>query len=100
LERLLTTHDCLASWVYDAPSAKKTMAKYQPKFGAKVFGIEVGLGGESSTELSTSTAGPTADTFAVFTNVLSALAAEQPAKDGLLIVVDEFDQVRDKTGFA
>ena len=100
LERLLTTHDCLASWVYDAPSAKKTMAKYQPKFGAKILGVEVGLSGEKSTELTSSTAGPSADTFAVFTNVLSALAAEQPAKDGLLIVVDEFDQVRDKTGFA
>lgn len=104
LERLLTTHDCLASWVYDAPSAKKTMAKYQPKFGArlsaKIVDFEVGLSGEKSTELTTATAGPSADTFAVFTNVLSALAAEQPAKDGLLIVVDEFDQVRDKTGFA
>lgn len=100
LERLLTTHDCLASWIYDVPAAKKTMAKYQPKFGAKLLGVEIGLGGERGTEITTETAGPTADTFAVFTNVLRALAAEQPARDGILIVVDEFDQIRDKTGFA
>jgi Cdc6-like AAA superfamily ATPase len=100
LERLLTGHDCLAPWVYDVPAAKKTLAKYQPKFGAKILGVEIGIGGEKSTEVTTATAGPIADTYAVFANVMSALAAERPARDGILVVIDEFDQVRDRSGFA
>lgn len=68
--------------------------------GVRALGVDVSLGGEKGTEVTTTPAGPGADTVTVFTNVLGALAAEQPAKDGILIVVDEFDQIRDKQGFA
>ena len=100
LERLLTSHDCLASWVYDVPAAKKILTKYQPKFAVGALGVDISLGVEKGTEVTSAGAGPVADTVGVFTNVVAALAREQPAKDGILIVVDEFDQVKDKTGFA
>lgn len=100
LERLLTSQDCLAPWVYYTPSAAKTMSRYQPKFGANIFGLELGLAGEKSTEVSSVSAAPPSDVYAVFTNVLSAIASSGAAKDGILIVVDEFDQIPDKNGFA
>jgi hypothetical protein len=43
---------------------------------------------------------PVHDTASVFTNVVSLLAKQQPARDGILLVVDEFDQIADKAGFA
>src|SRR5262249_8362600 len=46
LERLLTSTNCLAEWIYDIPKASKVVQGYSPKFGAKVLGVEVGLGGE------------------------------------------------------
>lgn len=96
LEKLLSSHDCLASWVYDIPTAKTILTAYKPKFG--VLGIE--LKGEKSTQVQTESAAPSTDSTSVFTNVVAALANEQPAKDGILIVVDEFDQIQDKSGFA
>ena len=41
LERLLTTQAALAGWVYDVPKAKKEIVSYTPKFGAKLFAVEV-----------------------------------------------------------
>jgi hypothetical protein len=46
LERLLTSSSCLADWLYDIPKASKEVRGYTPKFGANVFGIEVGLSAE------------------------------------------------------
>jgi Cdc6-like AAA superfamily ATPase len=100
LERLLSSADCLASWVYDLPKARTILESYKPKFEISAFGLGVSLEGKKSTETQLERAGTSADTTSVFTNVLSLLAKEQPARDGILIVVDEFDQIRDCTGFA
>lgn len=100
LERLLTSADCLSSWVYDIAQAKKILESYTPKFEASVFGVSVGISGTKSTEATAQRVGPAPDTVSVFTNVVSILAKQQPARDGVLLVVDEFDQIKDKSGFA
>ena len=100
LERLLTSADCLSPWVYDIPAAKRILNAYTPKFEARPFGVGVALSGTNSTEVDTTRAGPSPDTVSVFTNVVSHLAKAQPAADGVLVVIDEFDQMRDKSGFA
>lgn len=100
LDRLLTSDDCLSPWVYDIPTAKKLLTAYSPKFEAKLLGVGVELGGSKTTETTMGRAAPGPDTVSVFTNVLGILAKEKPAKDGILIVVDEFDQIQDKSGFA
>jgi len=100
LERLLCSAGCLAPWVYDIPQAKRILTSYNPKFEASLLGVGVGFGGTRETEATTTPAGPAPDTMSVFTNVVSILAKEQPATDGILIIIDEFDQIKDKSGFA
>lgn len=73
---------------------------YSPKFEAGLLGVNVGFGGTKSTETTTQRLGPTPDTVTLFTSVVSILAKQQPARDGILFIVDEFDQIKDKTGFA
>jgi Cdc6-like AAA superfamily ATPase len=100
LESLLTSNSCLAEWIYEIPTAAKIMQGYSPKFGVNVFGVEASLGGEKKTEISTEAAIKSHSTETVFTNVVAAIAAKDLARDGILIVVDEFDQIADPTGFA
>lgn len=96
LEKLLTVKECLLDWSYDVPRARKSLEKYQPKFSVGV----AALGGEKSTESTLESTQPQHDVETVFTNVVSAIVEEKLAKNGILIVVDEFDQIKDKTGFA
>ena len=100
LERLLTSAGCLADWVYDIPKAKKVMNGYSPKFGVNLLGAEVGLGGEKKTETSFEAAVSSHAIDTVFANAVAAVVEQSVAKDGVLIVVDEFDQIADPSGFA
>lgn len=100
LERLLTSSNCLAEWIYDIPKAKKIMINYSPKFSANVFGVGFELGGSKTSE---ATASPVVSDHAidiVFTNVVEAIAKEGVAKNGILFIIDEFDQIPNPTGFA
>jgi Cdc6-like AAA superfamily ATPase len=100
LERLLTSSGCLADWIYDIPKASKIVRGYSPKFGASVLGIELGLGGERKTETTTEAAVASHAIDTVFANAVAAVVEQKIATDGVLIVVDEFDQIADPTGFA
>ncbi len=100
LERLLTSSNCLADWVYDVPKAKKILTGYSPKFGAKMLGIGFELSGEKKEEITAEPVFNSHSIDTVFTNVVNALAEQKIAKDGILIVIDEFDQISDLTGFA
>jgi Cdc6-like AAA superfamily ATPase len=100
LERLLTSSGCLAEWVYDIPKASKIVKGYTPKFGVNAFGAEIGLAGEKKTETSTEPAITSHAIDTVFMNAVAAIAEQKVANDGILIVVDEFDQIDDPTGFA
>jgi len=96
LEKLLTNKECLLDWSYDIPKARKSLEKYQPKFNVGF----ASLGGEKSTETALQSAQPDHDVETVFTNVASAIGEQKLARNGLLIVVDEFDQIKNKDGFA
>lgn len=100
LERLLTSAGCLADWIYDIPKAIKVVKGYSPKFGVKLFGVEVGLGGEKKTETASEAALSAHAIDTVFTNAVAAIVEQSVATDGVLIVVDEFDQIVDPSGFA
>ena len=100
LERLLTSSGCLAEWIYAIPKATKVVTGYCPKFGVNIFGAEVGLGGEKKTETGTEPAITMHAIDTVFTNAVSAIIEQKVAADGVLIVVDEFDQIADPSGFA
>lgn len=96
LERLLTSSDCLRDWIYDIPNAKKEIEAYKPKFSAGV----ISLGGEKQTEIQSTNAVGQHSIDVVFTNVVRELVKQGLAKNGVLIVVDEFDRIGDPKGFA
>ncbi len=100
LENLLTSTNCLADWVYDVPKARKLLTAYSPSLSAKPFGIGVELGGSKTNEVVNEPAIVAHKIDTVFTNVVHAMMEAKIARDGILIVVDEFDQVADVSGFA
>ncbi len=100
LESLLTASNCLADWVYDVPKAKKILTGYTPKFSAKPFGVGVELGGSRTEEVVQEHAIASNKIDMVFNNVVHAMMEAGIARDGILIVVDEFDQIVDVAGFA
>lgn len=100
LERLLTSTNCLAEWIYDIPKASKVVRGYSPKFGVNVLGVEASLGGEKKTETTVEPALTSHSIDAVFTNAVAAIIDQGVVTDGILIVIDEFDQITDPAGFA
>lgn len=100
IQRLLTTHTCLADWIYDVPAAKEEILSFSPEIGGKLFGIGASVSGEKSTSKTSSSATTTHTLDTVFTNVCHAIAKEGLAQDGLLIIIDEFDQIIDPSGMA
>jgi Cdc6-like AAA superfamily ATPase len=100
LERLLTSKACLADWIYDVPKAAKAIKGFKPKAGGSLLGFEMSIGYENRTETTLESAMPAQSVDAIFTNVVEAISEQPLAKDGVLIVIDEFDQVSNPTGFA
>lgn len=100
LQRLLTTHTSLGDWIYDIPKAREELESYSPELSAKIVGIGAKLGAAKSNKKEGAPAINTHTFDTVFTNVCHAIASEGVARDGVLIVIDEFDQVRDPSGMA
>jgi Cdc6-like AAA superfamily ATPase len=100
LTRLLTSRDCLAEWIYDVPKAKEYVTKYAPRFGFNVLGLDVGIDAEKNTNVTTEAVINSHSVETVFCNVLSSIVEKGIAKSGILVVIDEFDQIADPSGFA
>jgi len=102
LGKLLTNKACLADWIYDIPQASKLVGSLSPKFNLNLGGV-VGFGGELGSVAGEKQAAPAIiehDIQTIFSNVADAIVKAKIARDGILIVVDEFDQIRDRSGFA
>lgn len=96
LRRLITTRDCLLEWIYDIPTATKELGKIQG-------GLDVGfakIGSDLSTETTSTASIQSHDIDVIFQNIISEILKSKIAKNGVLIVLDEFDQVEDPSGFA
>jgi Cdc6-like AAA superfamily ATPase len=100
LERLLTSNGALAEWIYDVPKASKIVRAYEPKFGANIGVAQVSFGAKRETETTIEPAITSHAIDSVFTNAVAAIVEQKVATDGVLIVVDEFDQINDPSGFA
>ncbi|PRY84477.1 hypothetical protein [Mongoliibacter ruber] len=96
LSRLLTTHSCLLEWIYDIPSANKELSKLRGGLDVKI----AELGSEITEETTTTKAIQTHDIDVIFQNVVNEILKAKITKNGILIVIDEFDQIEDPTGFA
>ena len=96
LVKILTSKECLGNWIYDIPSATKELQKHKP-------GLNLGVatyGAEHQKEVTSTKALANHGIDIVFQNVVSIIENERVSRDGLLIVIDEFDQIKDPTGFA
>lgn len=101
LYRLLTTKDCLHNWLYDIPQSRKEVEKLSSAVTAgipKIFGASVK--GENVGETSYSPVISQHEVEVVFQNVISSILEAKLAKDGILIIIDEFDQIKQPEGFA
>jgi Cdc6-like AAA superfamily ATPase len=97
LNALITSKNVLGDWIYEIPKAKQIIESYNPGFS--IPGIAK-FDGQKSTTSSSERAVTTHRIEIVATNVFKELAAQKLGKNGILVVVDEFDQIRDPSGFA
>lgn len=100
LERLLTSTSCLAEWIYDIPKAKKVVVNHSAKLSAKLFGVGLEAGGNQATEATASPVISEHPIDVIFTNVVDAIIQEGIAENGILFIIDEFDQIPNPSGFA
>jgi Cdc6-like AAA superfamily ATPase len=96
LEKLLTSRSCPLDWIYDIPKAKQELDTLRGKLN---FGVG-SAGGESTEKIEKQSAVSTHAIDTVFLNVLQSIVESGLTKNGVLIVVDEFDQIDDPTGFS
>jgi len=80
LLQLLTSQKCLADWVYDLPRCRKEIEKLSPQFGANFLGLQASLGGEKTTEATSSPVLPEHPISTIFTNVLTELCEQKLAR--------------------
>jgi len=96
LLRLLSDDAALASWVPFKVIETEGASSLSGKLDVKVVSVS-GSGTDSikhaAQELDT-------DVVSVFNNALDNLARSGVAKNGVLIIIDEFDRIRDRTGLA
>lgn len=100
LARVLASEHGLGSWLYYLPRTTRMMKSLSPKLTAKLFGSGVELGGVSGSETVTERVTVPTTMQGVFENVAHDILDSGIAQDGLLIIIDEFDQIGDPTGFA
>ncbi|KOS04908.1 hypothetical protein AM493_01800 [Flavobacterium akiainvivens] len=96
LRRLITTKECLLDWIYDIASARKELGKFQS-------GLDIGvlkIGGDDSVEKTSIPSISSHEIDVIFQNIISEILKAKITKNGILIVVDEFDQIDDPSGFA
>jgi Cdc6-like AAA superfamily ATPase len=98
LNRLLQADNCLGGYRYSAPKTFKTSQTVSPKVG---FNVAVAKGdvGLVHTEEESADFVPIDQTAeGIFENVVRVVLEQQPESAGLLLIIDEFDQIKDKAG--
>jgi Cdc6-like AAA superfamily ATPase len=98
IKRLLTSDACLGTWLYDIPKTNKMIHSLSPKLSAKLFGIGADVGTSHTEEQTREIVAAPQSIEAIFENVVRNLVDENLTKDGVLIIIDEFDQISDPSG--
>lgn len=100
LARLLSSEHGLGSWLYYLPKTAKMMRSLSPALSAKLGGVGFEFGGTSEAEAVSERVAVPATMQSVFENVANDIVESKISRDGLLIIIDEFDQIKDPSGFA
>jgi Cdc6-like AAA superfamily ATPase len=96
LLRLLSDPEGLAPWIPFKVMQKQATGDISAQLSVKV----ITLGGKKSESISERAVEVEEDVTTTFVNACRALLKAGPAKHGLLLVIDEFDRVKDKRGMA
>lgn len=94
--RLLTDDNALAPWIPFKVAEKTSGGTVGGKLNVRILELS-GSAEDSITERASEVE---ADVFSTFVNACNAVVKSGVAKNGLLIIIDEFDRVRDKAGIA
>lgn len=96
LVRLLQSNKALAPWL--PLEVKQTTSKLAGNLEASFAGIKAGIGGGKEAVV----AKPQIQQEIVghFQNACDAVAESGVTRDGLLLIIDEFDRIKEKSGFA
>lgn len=94
--RLLSDEEALAPWVPFKVVEKKSSGEIGSKFSVKV----IELGGKKTDAITERAQEIEADIVSVFTNACRNLVKTGVAKHGLLIIIDEFDRIKNREGLA
>jgi len=96
LLRILSDDAALASWV----PFKIVEAEGKDSVSGKLDVKVVSIGGSGSESIKHAAQELETDIVSVFNNALDNLARSEVAKGGVLLIIDEFDRIRDRTGLA
>lgn len=100
LTKLLSSKNCFEEWIYDIQQSSTTSTAISPKIGLSALGVKAGVDGENKTEVLSEPAITSHDVETIFTNTMKELLKRNLTKDGILIILDEFDQIKNPSGFA
>jgi len=94
LESLLTSESGLKDWIYDIPEAKRVTERLTGSGNISILTIGAG----KTTERSSRSAATENSLELIFTNVATKITQATGAKNGLFLIIDEFDRIDDPTG--
>ncbi len=94
--RLLSDEDALAPWIPFKVVEKTSSGELGAKFSIKV----IELGGKKTDSITERAQEIESDIVSVFTSACKEIVKSGVAKNGLLIIVDEFDRIKDRSGLA
>lgn len=101
LQRLLTSRQCLSDWIYEIPTASKELSKISGGMEAGIPKlVSARIGTNISEEKTTVSSIQSHSIETIFQNVIIDIINKKISRDGILIIIDEFDQIKDKSGFA
>ncbi|WP_170593563.1 nSTAND1 domain-containing NTPase [Ruegeria arenilitoris] len=100
LARVLASEHGLGSWLYYLPKTTKMMNALSPKLAIKLFGSGGEIGGNSGAETVNERIVVPTTMQGVFENVAQDILDSGMTNDGLLVIIDEFDQIENPSGFA
>lgn len=96
LVRLLSDDNALSPWV----PFKVTEVKHGAEAGAALRVKVITLSGKKSESITQSAQEVESDVVSVFVNSLRSVCESKVAKDGVLLIIDEFDRIKDRSGLA
>lgn len=97
---ILTREAGLGAWLYYLPKTSRMMSNLTGGLAAKFNGLGFDVKAGSNHENTVERVSVPQTVQGVFENVAQDILDSGMTRDGLLVIIDEFDQIKDPSGFA